>query len=86
LHFELREKAGTEKIHLHITKTWAEVLAFAKHKGLFQHIAKRTADRVLQVFRDRWLNDPAFVPEGPLHFRGLPFLEWHDIFVQAGRA
>ena len=54
----LIEEAGAEKLQLSITTTRAAMLAFTEHKGLLQHIAKRTADRVLQVFTHRWLLAP----------------------------
>lgn len=44
-YFELIEEARAKKLQPSVATTWAAVLAFAQDKGLFQHIAKRTAAR-----------------------------------------
>jgi hypothetical protein len=79
----LIEKPGAEKLQPSSVTTRATVLAFTQDKGLLQHIAKRTADRVLQVFRHRWLLAPEFVPKRLLHFRCLRLFKRHDVFVPA---
>ena len=54
----LIEEASPKKFQPSIATTWEAVLSFAKHKSVLQHVAKRTADRVLQVFRHGWLLAP----------------------------
>jgi len=59
------------------------VLAFAQDKSLFQYIAKRTADRVLQVFRHGQLLAPELVPKRLLNLGRLRLLKGHYAFVPA---